>query len=116
MPDFTAFKEPLFYYSVLSHESVHWSGAASRLNRDLTGRFGSESYAVEELVAELGAAFLCAGLGLPTDPREDHAPYIANWLKVLRNDKRAIFTAAAKAQEAVDWMNRITGRELEEAA
>lgn len=116
MPDFTAFKEPLFYYSVLSHESVHWSGAASRLNRDLTGRFGSESYAIEELVAELGAAFLCAELGLPTDPREDHAPYIANWLKALKSDKRAIFTAAAKAQEAVDWMNQTAGREPEEAA
>ena len=75
-----------------------------RLNRDLSGRFGSESYAVEELIAELGAAFLCAELALPTDPRLDHAPYIASWLNVLKNDKRAIFTAAAKAQEAVDWM------------
>ncbi len=116
MPAFDAFKEPLLYYSVLSHETTHWSGAKHRLDRDLSGRFGSESYAVEELVAELGAAFLCAELGLPTDPREDHAPYIASWLKVLKNDKRAIFTAAAKAQEAVDWMNRIAGKELEEAA
>lgn len=104
MPDFTAFKEPLFYYSVLSHETTHWSGAPHRANRNLSGRFGSESYAIEELVAELGAAFLCASLGLPTDPREDHAPYIASWLRVLKNDKRAIFTAAAKAQEAVDWI------------
>lgn len=116
MPEFQAFKEPLFYYSVLSHESTHWSGAKSRLDRDLTGRFGSESYAVEELVAELGAAFLCAELGLPTDPRQDHAPYIASWLKVLKNDKRAIFTAAAKAQEAVDWMSKRNEPELEEAA
>lgn len=116
MPAFEAFKEPLFYYSVLSHEATHWSGAAHRLNRDLTGRFGSESCAVEELVAELGAAFLCAELGLPTDPREDHAPYIASWLKVLKDDKRAIFTAAAKAQEAVDWMTKKTGQQLEEAA
>lgn len=103
MPAFEAFKEPLFYYSVLSHETTHWTGAKHRLDRDLSGRFGSESYAVEELVAELGAAFLCAELGLPTDPREDHAPYIVSWLKVLKNDKRAIFTAAAKAQAAVDW-------------
>ena len=116
MPAFDAFKEPLFYYSVLSHEATHWSGAAHRLNRDLSGRFGSESYAVEELVAELGAAFLCAELGLPTDPREDHAPYIASWLKVLKNDKRAIFTAAAKAQEAADWMARKNTPEMEEAA
>lgn len=116
MPAFEAFKEPLFYYSVLSHESTHWTGAPHRLNRDLSGRFGSESYAMEELVAELGAAFLCAELRLPSDPRLDHAPYIASWLKALRNDKRAIFTAAAKAQEAVDWMNKRKSPELEEAA
>lgn len=116
MPPFAAFKEPLFYYSVLSHESTHWTGAAQRLNRDMKSRFGTEAYAVEELIAELGAAFLCCELGLPTDPRTDHAPYIASWLKVLKNDKRAIFTAAAKAQEAVDWMTKKTAPELEEAA
>jgi antirestriction protein ArdC len=116
MPAFDAFKQPLFYYSVLSHEATHWAGATERLNRDLSGRFGSESYAVEELVAELGAAFLCAELGLPTDPRDDHAPYIASWLKVLKNDKRAIFTAAAKAQEAVDWMINKSTPAIDEAA
>ncbi len=116
MPAFDAFKEPLFYYSVLSHESTHWTAAPHRVNRDLKGKFGSEAYAMEELVAELGAAFLCAQLGLPTDPRQDHAPYIASWLKVLKNDKRAIFTAAAKAQEAMDWMIKKTGQELKEAA
>jgi antirestriction protein ArdC len=116
MPAFAAFKEPLFYYSVLSHETTHWTASPHRLNRDLSGRFGSESYAMEELVAELGAAFLCAELGLPTDPRDDHAPYISSWLKALRNDKRAIFTAAAKAQEAVDWMTKRTTPKLEEAA
>ena len=99
MPAFEAFKEPLFYYSVLSHETTHWTGAAHRLNRDLSGRFHTDSYAMEELVAELGAAFLCSELGLPTDPRQDHAPYIASWLKVLKNDKRAIFTAAAKLRK-----------------
>ena len=116
MPAFEAFKEPLFYYSVLSHEATHYSGAKHRLDRDLSGRFGSESYAMEELIAELGAALLCAELGLPTDPRKDHAPYISSWLKVLKNDKRAIFTAAAKAQEAVDWMNKRTSPDIEEAA
>jgi antirestriction protein ArdC len=116
MPAFEAFKEPLFYYSVLSHESTHWSGAKHRLDRDLSGRFGSDAYAVEELVAELGSAFLCAELGLPTDPRQDHAPYIASWLNVLRNDKRAIFTAAGKAQQAVDWMTKKGSPEMEEAA
>jgi antirestriction protein ArdC len=116
MPAFEAFKEPLFYYSVLCHETTHWSGAEHRLKRDLSGRFGSESYAVEELVAELGAAFLCAELGLPTDPREDHAPYIASWLKVLKHDKRAIFTAAAKAQQAADWISEKGGLRIQEAA
>jgi antirestriction protein ArdC len=116
MPPFEVFKEALYYYSILSHEGIHWSGAKHRLNRDLSGRFGSNAYAVEELVAELGAAFLCAELRLPTDPRRDHAPYIASWLKVLKSDKRAIFTAAAKAQEAVDWMTKRTSSEVEEAA
>ena len=116
MPAFDAFKEALFYYSVLSHESTHWTGAPSRCARDLKGRFGSDAYAMEELIAELGAAFLCAELGLPTDPRQDHAPYIAGWLKVLKSDKRAIFTAAAKAQQAVDWMISKSNAELEAAA
>jgi antirestriction protein ArdC len=82
----------------------------------MKGRFGSEGYAVEELIAELGSAFLCASLALPTDPRRDHAPYIASWLKVLRNDKKAIFSAAAKAQEAVDWMEARVASKLEKAA
>jgi antirestriction protein ArdC len=116
MPRFSAFKEALYYYSVLSHETCHWTGAPHRLNRDLTNRFGSEGYAMEELVAELGAAFLCAALGLPSDPRKDHAPYINSWLKALKNDKRAIFTAAAKAQEAVDWLNKKASPEVKEAA
>lgn len=116
MPPFDAFKEALFYYSVLSHETTHWTGAPHRLNRDMAHRFGTEGYAVEELVAELGAAFLCAEFGLPSDPRKDHAPYISSWLKALKNDKRAIFTAAAKAQEAVDWMKHRMSKETEEAA
>jgi antirestriction protein ArdC len=116
MPPIEAFKEPLFYYSVLSHETTHWTGAEQRLNRDMSGRFGSESYAFEELIAELGSAFLCCSLGLPTDPRKDHAPYISSWLKVLRSDKKAIFTAAAKAQQAVDWIEKTVSPELERAA
>lgn len=92
------------FYSTLCHELVHWSGTKCRLDRDLTGRFGSESYAVEELVAELGAAFLCGDLGITPAPRADHAQYIANWLKVLKDDKRAVFTAASKASEAANWL------------
>lgn len=110
MPAFEAFKEPLFYYAVLSHETTHWTGPKHRLNRDLSGRFGSNSYAMEELIAELGSAFLCANLGLPTDPRIDHAPYISSWLSVLKIEKRAIFAAAAKAQEAVDWLTTLSGQ------
>lgn len=92
------------FYSTLAHELVHWSGAEKRLDRDLSGRFGDESYAIEELVAELGAAFLCADLGITPEPREDHARYIKNWLAVLKNDKKAIFTAAAKASQAATWL------------
>ncbi|MDD2943900.1 MAG: zincin-like metallopeptidase domain-containing protein [bacterium] len=115
MPQFSQFYAAEGYYSVLSHEITHWSGAKSRLDRDLSGRFGNESYAAEELIAELGAAFLCAELGLSQEPREDHAQYIVTWLKVLKNDKRAIFTAASKAQQAVDWM-REQQEEMKDAA
>jgi antirestriction protein ArdC len=83
---------------------THWTGAAHRLNRQLANRFGSEAYAMEELVAELGAAFTCARLEIANTPRPDHAAYIQDWLKVLRRDTRAIFVAAAKAQQATDWL------------
>ena len=105
MPFFDAFFEPVDYYSTLGHETVHWTSAPTRLDRDLTGRFGSEAYAAEELVAELGAAFLCADLGLTNTPRPDHAAYVSSWLKVLKSDNRAIFTAASKAQQAADYLH-----------
>lgn len=92
------------YYSTLLHELTHWTAPAHRCDRDLTGRFGSEAYAMEELVAELGAAFLCAELGVAVDPRVDHAQYLAHWLNVLKADKRAIFTAASKAAEAAAFL------------
>ena len=92
------------FYSTLCHELVHWSGSKFRLDRDLTGRFGSESYAMEELVAELGAAFLCGDLGITPETRADHACYIKNWLAVLKSDKKAILTAASKASEAANWL------------
>ena len=104
MPLYAAFTDPGAYYATLSHEHIHWTGAKSRCDRDLSGRFGNDAYAAEELVAELGAAFTCAMLQLNSEPRPDHAEYVANWLRVLKNDKRAIFTAASKAQIAVDWM------------
>ena len=85
------------YYSTLFHELTHWSGHGSRLKREFSQRFGNEAYAIEELVAELGAAFLCADFRISNAPRLDHAAYIASWLRVLGNDPRAIVTAASKA-------------------
>lgn len=76
----------------------------TRLARDLSHRFGSAAYAAEGLVAELGAAFICPGLGISTEPRLDHAQYIAYWLRLLKGDARAIFSAASKAQQAADWL------------
>lgn len=99
------------YYGVLLHECTHATGAKHRLARDLSGRFGNEAYAMEELVAELGAAFMCAELGITPEPRNDHACYIANWLAVLKNDTRAVFTAAAKASEAVGYLKSMAKTE-----
>jgi antirestriction protein ArdC len=106
MPPFESFQDANSYYATLAHECTHWTGSKTRLDRDFGGhRFGSEGYAVEELVAELGAAFLCADLELALEPREDHASYIATWLKVLATDNRAVFTAAAHAQRAAEFIN-----------
>jgi antirestriction protein ArdC len=109
MPPFQAFRDGLSYYSVLAHEHTHWTANPARCNRELGKRFGDNAYAAEELIAELGAAFTCAHLGLTTEPREDHAQYIQSWLKVLKADKRAIFTAASKAQQAADWLMQRAG-------
>jgi antirestriction protein ArdC len=105
MPEFQQFHDGVSYYAVLLHESGHASGAKHRLDRDLSGRFGSEAYAMEECVVELLSALICADLSLSIVPRPDHASYIASWLKVLRDDTRAIFTASSKAQQAADWMH-----------
>jgi len=104
MPPFQAFAENVSYYSTLAHEHTHWTAPTARCDRQLGKRFGDNAYAAEELIAELGAAFTCAHLGLSTEPREDHAAYIQSWLRVLKADSRAIFTAASKAQHATDWL------------
>jgi antirestriction protein ArdC len=105
-PPFETFKDPESYYATLAHECTHWTRHPTRLDRDFgRKRWGDEGYAREELVAELGAAFLCADLGLELEPREDHAAYIESWLKVLDDDKRFIFTAAAQAQRAADFLH-----------
>ena len=92
------------YHAVLGHETIHWAGAPHRLNREFGKRFGDQSYAFEELVAELGAAFLCSTFRIANEPRPDHAAYVSNWLSLLNCDMRAIFTAASKAQEAVEYL------------
>jgi antirestriction protein ArdC len=93
-------------YATLAHEMTHWTRHENRLNRDFgQKRFGDAAYAVDELVAEIGAAFLCADLGITPETRDDHAAYIASWLHVLKNDKRAIFTAASHAQKAADYLH-----------
>ncbi len=107
LPPDGAFADAQGYYSVALHELVHWSGHASRCDRELRNRFGSEAYAAEELIAELGAAFLCAELGISPEPRIDHARYIESWLRILKADKRAIFTAAAKANQAVGYLTAL---------
>jgi antirestriction protein ArdC len=116
LPPFAAFYTPTDYYSTRAHETGHWTSQAGRCNRELGKRFGDSAYAVEELVAELTAAFTCAHLGLSSEPRADHAQYIGSWLKVLKADKRAIFTAASKAQQAADFMIQASGRTGEVAA
>jgi antirestriction protein ArdC len=106
MPVIDAFRDAESFYATLAHEATHWTRHPARLDRDLGRKhYGDEGYAREELVAELGAAFLCADLDLTPEVREDHAAYLACWLQVLKNDNRAIFSAAAHAQRASDYLH-----------
>lgn len=115
MPDFNDFESAEAFYATLSHETVHWSGHESRLNRPKHKRWGDLAYAFEELVAELGAVFLSAGvLGLSPEPRPDHAQYLASWIQKLKDDPSAIWTAATKAEQAVTFIVSLT-EEKEEA-
>lgn len=102
LPERSQFVSPTAYYQVALHELTHWSGAETRCNRPLLGRQHIESYAFEELVAELGAAFLSDHCGLPGVLQ--HASYIEHWLQALRNDKKLIFSAASLAQKAADYL------------
>lgn len=101
-PPIERFRSVADYHATKTHEIVHATGHASRLARDFSGRFGSDSYAFEELIAEMGSAYLCAHAGI--DGQLQHAAYLAGWLKVLRSDNRAIFTAARAAQTAADYV------------
>ncbi|MFT3941554.1 ArdC family protein [Rhodopseudomonas sp.] len=106
LPPIEAFRDAESYYATRAHETIHWTRHVSRLNREFgRKRWGDEGYAMEELVAELGSAFLSADLELTPEVREEHAAYIGNWLQVLKRDKRAIFTAASYAQRAVDFLH-----------
>lgn len=106
LPERYAFDRSQDYYATALHELVHWTAHPRRLNRNLSGRFGDASYAMEELVAELGSAFLCAAYRL--DGQLQHDSYIDHWLKVLRSDKRAILIASTKAQNAADYLAAFT--------
>ena len=106
MPRPETFKDAISYYSTLAHEATHWTGHPSRLAREMQHRFGDEQYAAEELIAELGAAFIAADLELEADPRVENAPYIQSWLRILKSDKYAIFNAAGHAQRAADFLHQ----------
>lgn len=107
MPTLSSFETPGHYYATLFHELGHASGHVTRLDRDLKGRFGTEAYVAEELIAELTSAYLCATFGIEGQLR--HASYINNWLSLLRKDNRAVFTAASKANAAMDYLLQNAG-------
>jgi antirestriction protein ArdC len=114
MPPFEAFRDAESYAATLAHELTHWTRHPTRLDRSLGRKhWGDEGYAREELVAELGSAFLCADLRLAPEILEDHAAYIDSWLKVLEDDKRFIFTAAGHAQRATDYLHSLQNAGLE---
>jgi antirestriction protein ArdC len=102
VPPPQAYFEPINWHRTALHEIGHASGHSSRLNRDMTGSFGSKKYAFEELIAEISAAYLCASLGIT--PTVRHADYIGSWLDVLREDNRAIVRAASAASKAADYI------------
>ena len=104
MPPLAAFRSPAAYASVLCHELVHWVGAESRLKRDLRGRFGSQDYSREELVAEIGQMMICAEIAIEDCDFTNGTAYIADWLGKLRNDSKEVFRAAADAQRAADYL------------
>lgn len=104
MPSRDRFRSTEGYCSTIAHELVHWTGAKARLDRDLSTRFGDRSYAAEELVAELGSAFVMAQLGIAPEPHPQHAAYMAGWMPLLRSDGKALFTAASLASKAAQFL------------
>jgi antirestriction protein ArdC len=114
LPAFAAFKDAAHFYATAFHELGHWTGHKARLDRDLRHRFGERAYAAEELIAELCAAFLCAEFSIDGNLR--HAGYIENWIGLLKADKRAIFTAASKAQAAAEYLRGLALRDQQPIA
>ena len=111
LPPRGSFENDDAFWASFFHELIHWTGP--RVERDLHSRFEEDAYAMEELVAEIGASFLCAHAGVPAD-FEQNAAYVNSWLEVLNRDTKAIFTCARKAQEAVDWLLKHLSQEQEE--
>lgn len=114
LPQVERFDSVAAFYGTALHEHAHWTGAPHRLARSFGKRFGDDAYAVEELVAELTSAFLCAELGIPG--RLQHAEYLAHWATVLKADPQVLWTAGARASESVAYLSRCAGRDVEEAA
>jgi antirestriction protein ArdC len=114
LPPIEAFRDAESHAATLAHELTHWTKHPKRLDRSFDQkRWGDEGYAMEELVAEIGSAFLCADLAITPEVRDDHAAYVGHWLKVLKDDKRAVFTAAAHAQRAVDFLHGLQPKPAE---
>lgn len=115
MPPFETFETPDYYLATLAHEAVHATGHRDRLDR-FRGTIDEKARAREELVAEIGSAFLCVDLGITSSPREDHAAYIATWINLLKDEPRAVFDASTKAQQAVEFLHHLAGSPSAEAA
>lgn len=116
MPNQNQFNDPGAYSATLFHELTHWTGHKQRLNRTMVGGFRSDSYAFEELIAELGAAMLCAAVGLDNHPRIDHAKYLNSWVRGLRDQPEALFKAAGKASKAAQYLWSAAAAQDAEAA
>lgn len=117
LPPMDSFISPDHYYTTTFHELVHWTGHSSRLGRNLESRFGDDAYAFEELIAELGAAFVAGDFKLKSELKEESAKYIKHWIKVLKDDKYAIFTASREAKKAAEFLHEDNNQqEAEEAA
>ena len=107
MPSIKSFNTDIDYFSTLLHELTHWTGHKARCDRDQSGTFGSANYAKEELIAEIGSAFLCQILGISKRIRKDHAQYLNHWISLIEEDSKIMITAFSKAQKAVDFVQNL---------